>query len=355
MSWPMIRSLCVCAATLLSLPLRLAFAEVQPPQSPPLGGCRYVQAGPLGPTGNLLLIDRNIGGVGLRREGPAIVVYSPFTEKDSLLNCEGPEVTVHNIDRVVYRPPGGGNPPRIAHRLEVDLRGGIFQPGAGPDHADGGREIEIVADFPREPPNKWSSVYVIGSDSGDRMRAGALSRGRTGVNLDYRRDHYVYDADLIVSAARDAHFVLKGEGGNDFFAATGRGFEFEGPIRQSSLVMLGGDGSDRIYGGPQRDVLNGQAGADSVYGKQGRDRLTGDEGNDRLFGGDGDDEITAGLDDERLFHDSISGGSGRDALHARDGNTDYVQCGSGPDHAYIDAIDKWSRASCEKQYGPDFN
>jgi Ca2+-binding RTX toxin-like protein len=350
----MIRSLCVCAATLLSLPHGLAAAEVQPPESPPLDGCRYIQAGPSGPAGNLLLIDRNIGGVGLRREGSVIVVYSPSTEKESLLDCEGPEATVHNIDRIVYRPPGGGDPPRIAHRLEIDLGGGVFYPGASPDRDLGGREIEIFADFPREPRNKWSSIFITGSDFGDMMRVGALSRGRTGVNLDLRRDHHLYDADLIVSAALDAHFKLKGGGGDDFFAATGKGPEFEGPIRQSTLAVFGGDGRDRIYGGPQRDVLDGQVGADSVYGKEGLDHLRGGEGNDRLFGGDGDDEIAAGSDDGRPFYDSLFGGSGQDALHAGDGNTDYVQCGLGPDQAYIDAIDKWSRASCEKQHGPDF-
>jgi hypothetical protein len=355
MSRLMIRFLFACAATLLSLPLGLAAAGVLSSESPPLGGCRYIQAGPSGSPGNLLLIDRNIGGVGLRREGPVIVVYSPYTEKDALLDCEGPDATVHNIDRIVYSPRGGGNPPRIAHQLEIDPRGGVFNPGASPEHARGGREIEILADFPREPHNKWSSIFVIGSDFGDVMRVGALSRGRTGVNLDLRRDHHLYDADLIVSAAPDAHFKLKGGGGNDFFAATGKGPEFEGPIRQSTLAVFGGDGRDRIHGGPQRDVLDGQAGADSVYGKEGLDHLRGGEGNDRLFGGDGHDEIAAGSDDGRPFYDSLFGGSGHDALHAGDGNTDYVQCGLGPDQAYIDAIDKWSRASCEKQHGPDFN
>lgn len=355
MSPPTIRSLFACAVVLLLQALGAAAAAAQSAESPPLGGCRYVQSGPPGPLGNLLLIDRNIGGVGLRREGSTIVAYSPYTKKDALLDCEGPDATVHNIDRIVYRPPGGGDPPRIAHKLEVDLSGGGFYPGASPDHARGGREIEIFADFPREPANKWSSIFVSGSDTGDVMRVGALSRGRTGVNLDVRHDHYLYDADLIVSAAPDAHFQFKGGGGNDFFAATGKGPEFKGPIRQSSLVVLGGDGSDRIYGGPQRDVFDGQAGADSIYGKAGRDRIGGGEGNDRLFGGDGDDEIGAGEDDGRVFNDSLFGGSGRDSLHSLDGNTDYVQCGAGPDQAYIDAIDEWSRASCEKQHGPDFN
>lgn len=187
------------------------------------------------------------------------------------------------------------------------------------------------------------------------MRVGALGRGRTGVNLDLRRDHHRYDADLIVFAAPDAHFVLKGEAGDDLLAATGQGTEFRGPIRQVGLVARGGEGSDWIYGGPQRDVLEGQAGADSIYSKGGRDHLTGDEGNDRLFGGDGDDEIGAGSDRERPFHDFLFGGRGRDALHALDGNEDGVRCGPERDQAYIDAIDEWSRASCEKQHGPDFN
>jgi hypothetical protein len=67
----------------LSLPLGLAGAEVLSSESPPLGGCRYVQAGPVGPPGNLLLIDHNISGVGLRREGAVIVVYSPNAQKDA--------------------------------------------------------------------------------------------------------------------------------------------------------------------------------------------------------------------------------------------------------------------------------
>ncbi|HWT91206.1 MAG TPA: hypothetical protein VN179_08830 [Solirubrobacterales bacterium] len=328
---------------------------MQPPEPPvPPPGCRYVEAGRPGPVGNRLLIDRNVGGVGLRREGAAIVVYSPYNDKSAVVDCEGPQATVRNIDRVVYAPPGGGDPPRIAHQLRVDLSGGPFLPGASNDRVPGGREIEIFADFPREPPNKWSSIYVTGSDVGDSIRIGGLSGGRTGLNLDMRHDHYLYDADLIVSAARDAHFQLEGGEGRDHFGAAGKGREFKGPIRQWHLVVRGGGGRDIVYAGPQRDVIDGGTDSDMIHGREGNDRLTGGEGFDFVYGGTGDDQISGGSDEARPFHDHLVGGSGRDWLYSRDGNEDYVECGTGPDHAYVDAIDEWSRASCEKQHGPDF-
>lgn len=352
MKRPSATTLFACMALLVPLVVE-ARASVEPPF--PSGDCRYLQAGPPGAAGNRLFIDDNYGGVGLRREGDEIVVFSPYSEEDHVLACDGPQATVYNIDRIVYAPPGGGDPPRIAHQLKVDLSGGIFQPGAGRDHSRGGGEIEIFADFPRQPHDRWSSIFVKGSDLDDWMRIGALSRGRTGVNLDLRRDHGIYDADLIVSAAEDAHFSLRGEGGNDRIGATGRGAEFEGPIRQRGLEIRGGDQRDLIYAGPERDVIDGGRGGDTIYGEEGRDRLLGGEGNDRLFGGAGDDEIAAGSDELNSFYDFLSGGRGRDALHAIDRNRDTVQCGPGPDHAYIDVIDEWSRSTCEKQHGPDFN
>jgi hemolysin type calcium-binding protein len=347
------RLVLLSTALLLFSHVLTAAAELAP-GSQSVGGCRYVEAGRPGPADNSLVIDRNVGGVGVRRDGDSIVVYSPVVDKNATLACEGPRATVDDTDRIVYRPPGGGDPPRIAHRLDVDLEGGMFEPGASPDHGPGGSEIEIIADLPREPPNKQSRILVFGSASGDRMRIGALSRRRTGVNLDLRRDHYLYDADLIVSAAKSAHFSLRGEGGNDRIGATGMGSELDGPIRQRSLEIRGGDGSDTIYAGPERDIVDGGIGADTIFGGEGGDRLTGAEGNDRLFGGAGDDEIGAGSDQLHPFSDTLSGGSGRDALHAIDGNRDAVQCGPGADQAYVDAIDEWNRASCEKQHGPDF-
>lgn len=211
--------LLACLALLVS-PAAGAKASVDPPVPP--GGCRYVEAGRPGPAGNLLLIDRNTGGVGLRREGEVIVVQSPVVEGGAL-TCEGPRPTVHNIDRIVYRPPGGGE---------------------------------------------------------------------------------------------------------------------EG---------------DTIYAGPERDVVDGGGGNDTIHGEAGRDRLQGGEGSDRLFGGAGDDELGGGSDEGGPYFDFLSGGGGRDSLRAIDGNRDRLICGGGPDNAWVDPFDEWSRSTCEKPHGPGLN
>jgi Ca2+-binding RTX toxin-like protein len=174
------------------------------------------------------------------------------------------------------------------------------------------------------------------------------------VNLDLRHDHSVPDADLIVSAATDAHFSLRGEDGNDRIGATGMGSEFLGPIPQRGLEIRGGDGRDTIYSGPERDVVDGGAGADTAYGEEGKDSLSGGEGNDRLFGGAGDDALTPGFDESPSF-DFLSGGDGRDSLRAIDYNADKLDCGAGPDNAWVDPFDLWSRSTCEKPHGPQFN
>jgi Ca2+-binding RTX toxin-like protein len=181
------------------------------------------------------------------------------------------------------------------------------------------------------------------------MRIGALSRGRTGVNLDLIRDHFVYDTDLIVSAARDAHFSLRGGAGDDRIGATGLGPEFEGPIRQRSLEIRGGDNGDTIYAGPEWDLVNGGEGGDTIHGGPGNDRLRGGDGGDRLFGQAGDDNLGAGPD-TRTFNDQLSGGGGRDYLGTAGGGRDYLQCGDDLDWIEIDPLDTWSHASCEKSH-----
>jgi hypothetical protein len=297
----------------------------------------------------VLLIDTGVNHITLRREGEAVLVAFLHNDEESVLDCEGPQATVRTIDRIVYLPPGG---PHISHRLTVDESGGILQPGASPE--PGGDEIEIAAKFPKEPPHKWSSIFVVGTASADRIRIGGLRHGRTGVNLDVARDSARPDVDMYVSAARRGHFQLNGGLGNDRLAGSGFGSEFIGPMLQGSLSLQGGEGNDFLIGGPQRDHVRGQEGEDRIYGRAGDDDLTGDEGDDRLYGGAGDDRLSTGSDEESPFYDFLSGGPGRDALHSIDENRDKVLCGPDPDQAYVDQIDDWSRATCEKQHGPGF-
>jgi hypothetical protein len=317
--------------------------------SEPDPGCRYLQAGPPGPPGNALLIDAPVNHIVLRRQAEAILVVFSHPRGEPVLDCAGPEATVRNVDRIVYRPPAVAH---VGHRLTIDEGGGLLQPGASPEA--GGDEVEVFAEFPEEPGHKWSSIFVTGTVGSDRIRIGGLSHRRTGVNLDVLRDGGHLDADVIVTAARRAHFQLEGGPGNDRLGASGRGAEFVGPMPQWSLSLRPEEGDDFVIGGPQRDSVRGLEGEDLIYGREGDDRLTGDEGADRVYGGAGDDEIRAGSDEPEPFFDLLVGGTGHDSLHSIDRNRDEVVCGPGPDQAYVDGVDDWDRATCEKQHGPDF-
>jgi hypothetical protein len=344
----LIRIVSVCAVASLVL-LTGAVAETLPYEPPQPGGCHYVATGPPGPRGNMLLIDGSANRVTLRREGEAILAVYPQAGVEAVLDCEGPQATVRNLDRIVYLPPYEWH---VSHRLTLDESGGLLQPGATPE--PGGEEIEIVAKFPKEPPHKWSGIAVAGTAGVDWIRVGGLRRGWTGVNADTGRDGAHPDVDVFVFAARRAHFQLEGGAGEDRLAGNGRGSEFIGPMIQGSLSLRGEEGNDIVLGGPQRDNALGGAGEDIIYARGGDDWLVGNEGRDQLHGGLGDDLLTAGSDESEPAYDFLSGGPGHDALHAIDGNPDRVDCGTGPDQAYVDAVDAWSRATCEEQHGPDF-
>ncbi|MCP5307613.1 MAG: hypothetical protein H6953_19580, partial [Chromatiaceae bacterium] len=62
-------------------------------------------------------------------------------------------------------------------------------------------------------------------------------------------------------------------------------FEQGGTI--SALTIIGGDGADRLFGGPLDDTIDGGAGADVIFGGSGNDDIIGGSGNDLLFGNSG--------------------------------------------------------------------
>jgi Ca2+-binding RTX toxin-like protein len=93
--------------------------------------------------------------------------------------------------------------------------------------------------------------------------------------------------------------------------------------------MLGGYGSDVLYGGPDADLLYGGNGDDVLHGGDGDDDrrvLAGGKGEDVIYGGDGDDLISATGDRQR----------------------DEPYCGEGIDQYFADKRDHVS-SSCEKK------
>jgi Ca2+-binding RTX toxin-like protein len=93
-------------------------------------------------------------------------------------------------------------------------------------------------------------------------------------------------------------------------------------------TLNGGDGSDRIEGGPNVDTVSGGAGNDEIRGRGGNDVLSGDAGNDRIDGDAGNDLLSGGDGDDDLEgasgFDRITGGLGNDDFDDQDAAAEIV-------------------------------
>ena len=86
-------------------------------------------------------------------------------------------------------------------------------------------------------------------------------------------------------------------------------------------------------------ILNGGAGNDKIWGGRGNDILDGGAGNDKLFGGDGDDILIGGtgrdyLNGGRGFNE-LYGGAGNDILRALRGSVNLFDGGEGRNIIYL--------------------
>lgn len=95
---------------------------------------------------------------------------------------------------------------------------------------------------------------------------------------------------------------------------TGNG-AFQGRGNDSSNLMVGAAGNDRLDGGAGNDTLLGGAGADTLLGGRGADRLEGGSGNDTLTGGNDSDMFVfhPGFGDDTVT-DFAVGGAAHDVL-----------------------------------------
>ncbi len=129
------------------------------------------------------------------------------------------------------------------------------------------------------------------------------------------------------------------------------------------LVVLGGDGNDRITaeqageilirGEAGNDVIRGGNFADTLDGGPGDDAIFGNGENDALIGGTGNDYLEGGLGDDFLVgnggNDTLRGGpgvdrmeghAGDDVFYSRDKTGDILYGGSGNDSAQRDASEQ---------------
>jgi Ca2+-binding RTX toxin-like protein len=116
--------------------------------------------------------------------------------------------------------------------------------------------------------------------------------------------------------------------------------------------LAGEAGRDRLDGGSGNDDLSGGTDADLLEGGAGSDTLAGEAGDDALHGGAGDDRVEEVGDGYRagetidVGSNVISGGAGRDTVHAANGRRDRINCGSDKDRVVVDRVDRLK--ACEK-------
>jgi Ca2+-binding RTX toxin-like protein len=161
----------------------------------------------------------------------------------------------------------------------------------------------------------------------------------------------------IVDGSRLADTIAGGPGNDAIAGWDGNDHVTGGPgvdlleTHDGSDVAEGGSGNDVIHldalRGPSDEScfdFSGKPQHDVGRGGPGNDAITAGAGNDRVEGGPGRDELSAGKG-----HDTILGGSGRDTIWSRDGQRDYVNCGSGKD--LLEASDRKDRViGCEKRF-----
>ena len=95
-------------------------------------------------------------------------------------------------------------------------------------------------------------------------------------------------------------------------------------------VIKGTDGSNKLMGTNENDLIYAYDGSDTVYGKDGDDCIVGGDGSDNLNGGDGDDVLIGGEG-----ADSLKGGKGADQLYGGEGSDD-INGNDGDDTSYGD-------------------
>jgi RTX calcium-binding nonapeptide repeat (4 copies) len=98
----------------------------------------------------------------------------------------------------------------------------------------------------------------------------------------------------------------------------------------------GTDQGDRLFGFQGRDRLRGRGGDDCIRGGRGDDKLRGGKGDDELSGSSGNDRLAGGPGS-----DLMRAARGADVIVARDGQSDRIHCGKGPDRVKsADATDQ---------------
>jgi hypothetical protein len=179
-----------------------------------------------------------------------------------------------------------------------------------PSIAIGGPGVQVLnLDTGFVMPVADSGDFPAWSPNGDQIAysAGGECRNRVGI---YRADVYGGPAGRLTNDCR-----IVGTPGDDSLVGTSLADLIIGLAGDDRLTAVTADlTGDTLQGGEGNDVLVGSSAADTLAGDPGDDTLSGGPGADRLWGGPGTDHFF--------------GGGGNDVIDARDGEREFISCGT---------------------------
>lgn len=218
--------------------------------------------------------------------GPGNDVLIGGSGDDELLGGPGSD-TLYGMDGGDVLSGGDGDDVLIGGRRADTVFGNdgsdrmIWHPGDGTDLNEGGAGLDVVE--------------VHGDDVSEGFAVTA-----NGSRVRFER---VNPAPFSIDIGTSEHIILRANGGNDRFSASG---DLAALI---ALVIDGGDGDDTLLGSNGDDLLFGGAGNDLIDGQEGNDWVLLGDGDDtfRWDPGDGSDTVEGDEGtDTLLFNDSVA-------------------------------------------------
>ena len=113
------------------------------------------------------------------------------------------------------------------------------------------------------------------------------------------------------------------------------------------VPIVGGDGSDTLFGENGNDTIQGRGGNDLICGGEGLNTLLGDGGDDLIYGGSQADTIVGGTGNDTIYtslgNNTVYGGAGNDIIYSGSGSdcakrtdrADRIDAGKGNDIIWL--------------------
>lgn len=189
------------------------------------------------------------------------------------------------------------------------------------------------------------SDEIFGGPGDDYVVAAPAAVGGPGTTTDVLGS--ARDVGVLPEAGGSPKLLVGGPGSDRIYGTDGPSYIFgdstadacdvpAGPVsEQPPETPIGTDAVDLILGGDGVDIINAGGGGDWVYALGDADRVCGNAGGDHLYAGDGDDLVLGGTGPDQGYGedgaDQVYGNDGGDTLYGGAG-ADRLQGNGGSDH-----------------------